>query len=79
MSKKFYEYSNLLGYPTVNEVTMPQCPMGEEDPEVFLVYAENSQQAFDLAMAHIYDRKSLDKFYGSYKGGQYHGEVRCVM
>ena len=43
MDKQFYEYSNLLGYPIVNEVTYPHCPMGEEDPDVFLVYAENEK------------------------------------
>ena len=46
MDKKFYEYSNLLGYPIVNAVTYPHCPMGEEDPDVFLVYAENEPPLF---------------------------------
>lgn len=32
MDKQFYEYSNLLDHPIVNEVTYPHCPMGEEDP-----------------------------------------------
>ena len=29
MDKQFYEYSNLLDHPIVNEVTYPHCPMGE--------------------------------------------------
>ena len=78
MDKKFYEYSNLLGYPCVNEVTYPHCPMGEEDPNVFLIYAENKKKAFHLAMAHIYDEKPMDKFYGIYKGERYSG-ISCVI
>lgn len=78
MDKQFYEYSNLFDYPIVNEVTYPHCPMGEEDPDVFLVYAANEKEAFKLAMSHIYDGKPMDKFYGIYKGERYSG-VRCVM
>lgn len=79
MDKKFYEYSSLGIYPNVNEVTHPHCPMGEEDPDVFLVYAKDQDDAFRLAMAHIYDGKPLERFYGTYKGEKYHGEVKCVM
>ena len=78
MDKKFYEYSNLLEYPTVNEVIYPHCPMGEEDPNVFLVYAESEREAFNLAMAHIYDGRPMNKFYGTYKGERYNG-LMCVM
>lgn len=78
MEKKFYEYSNLFGSLTVNEVTYPHCPMGEEDPYVFLVYAENEREAFRLAMAHIYGGRPMNQFTGIYKGERYSG-VRCVM
>lgn len=79
MDKKFYEYANLLGYPTVNEVTYPHCPMGEKDPDVFLVYAENEKEAFNLAMAHVYDGKPLERFYGTHNNEKYYGEFRCVI
>ena len=79
MNKKFYEYSNLCGYPYINEVNYPSCPMGEEDPNIFLVYAETRQDAFQLAMEHIFDGKEMSKFYGLYHGEEYHGEIQCVM
>ncbi|EXG86546.1 hypothetical protein SAMN05443270_3079 [Lacrimispora sphenoides] len=79
MNKKFYEYSNASRYPTVNEVVSPHCPTGEDDPVTFLAYAEGRKAAFYLAMAHIYDGKPLQRFYGEYNGENYHGEVSCVM
>ena len=79
MEKKFYEYANVNEYPNLNEVTYPHCSTWGDDPEVFLVYAEDRDTAFKLAMAHIYDGKPLEKFYGTYKGEKYHGEVKCVM
>ena len=53
--------------------------MREEDPYVFLVYTENKEEAFNLAMAHKYDKKSLEKFYRTYKEEKYHDEIKCVM
>lgn len=78
MDKKFYEYSNLLGYPLVNEVTYPHCPSSGEYPDVFLVYAENERKAFNLSMAHVYEGKPMGKFYGIYKGEIYDG-IKCVI
>lgn len=77
--KKFYEYANISGYPCINEVTHPNCPLGEEDPHVFLIYAETKQEAFQLAMAHIFDNKPIRPFYGSYQDEMYHGEIQCVL
>ena len=79
MDKKFYEYANVCKYPTINEVTYPHCSTYGEDPEVFLVYAENEKEAFKLALAHKYDGKPLERFYGTYKGEKYHGEIMCVI
>ena len=79
MKKKFFEYSNISGHICVNEVTSPHCPSYGDDPEVFLVYAEDKDIAFKLAMAHIYEGKPLEKFYGTYKNEKYHGEIKCVM
>lgn len=79
MEKKFFEYTNVNAHPTLNEVTYPHCPTYGDDPEVFLIYAENRDEAFGLAMAHIYDGKRLEKYYGTYKGEKYNGEVMCVM
>ena len=79
MERKFYEYAEVNGHICVNEVTYPHCPTWGEDPEVFLVYAENKDKAFKLAMQHKYEGKPLEKFYGTYKGESYHGEVNCVM
>lgn len=77
--KKFFEFARISGKPIVNEVTLPECPMGEDGIDVFLVYAEDEKKAFDLAMDHIFDGKPLEKFYGVYKGESYHGDVVCVM
>lgn len=76
--KKFYEYCNYNG-PMISEVTSPFCPTWGSDPDVFLVYAEDKDKAFQLAQAHIYDGKPLEKFYGNYKGEHYSGDVLCVM
>ena len=78
MEKKFYEVSFASQYPTVNEVTYPDCPSGYEDHVTFLVYAEGKGAAFILALAHKYDGKPLEKFYGTYNGEEYHGDVMCV-
>ena len=77
--KKFYEYADTLGTITINEVEYPFCPTWGEDPDVFLVYAENKEKAFKLALAHIYDGRPLERYYGTYKGERYYGEVKCVM
>ena len=79
MKKKFYEYAKVNGYICINEVTYPHCPTWGDDPEVFLVYAEDKDTAFKLAMAHIYDGRPLEKFYGTYAGDKYYGEIKCVM
>ena len=79
MEKKFFEYADVNERIHINEVTYPHCPTWGDDPEVFLVYAENRDTAFKLAMAHIYDGKPLERFYGTYKGEKYLGEVKCVM
>lgn len=81
MAKKFYEYANVNAYPTLNEVIYPHCPSGAwgDDLEVFLVYAENKEEAYRLALAHIHDGKPLEQYYGTYKGEAYFGEVKCVM
>ena len=46
---------------------------------LLLIYAENRDMAFKLAMAHIYDGKPLERFYGTYNGERYYGEILCVM
>lgn len=79
MNRKFYEISFANRYPTVNEVTYPDCPLGCEDHVTFLAYAENKNTAFILALAHKYDSKPLEKFYGTYNGEEYHGDVMCVI
>lgn len=70
MEKKFYEYADINTHPTLNEVTYPHCPSGVwgDDMEVFLVYAENNEEAFKLAMEHIYDGRPLERYYGTYNG-----------
>lgn len=70
MGKNFYEYADINTYPTLNEVVYPHCPSGAwgDDSKVFLAYAENKEEAFKLAMAHIYDGRPLEKFYGTYAG-----------
>ena len=78
MDKKFYQYSDLSGHPIINEVTYPHCPMWGEDPNVFLIYAKDEKDAFRLAMAHIYEGKPMEKFYGTYAGDRYEG-IKCVM
>ena len=77
--KKFFEYSNLNGYPTVNEVVFPYCPSGEDSPNVFLVYAKNKNSAFGIAMDYLYEGKPMSRFYGTYNGEKYCGTVKCVM
>lgn len=79
MSKKFWEYSNLNGYPIFNEVAYPYCPSGEDDPNVFLIYAINEVDARIAANNHIFDGKPLERFFGNFNGKNYHGEIKCVM
>ena len=78
MEKNFYEYVNVNEYPNVNKVTYPHCPTWGDDPEVFLIYAENEKEAFKLAMEHIYEGRPVDKFYGTYAGEKWSG-IKCVM
>lgn len=81
MDKKFYEYAQineLSIYPSISEVVYPHCPTWGDEEEVFLVYAENKEEAFNLAMSHLYDGKPFERFYGIYKGERYNG-VKCVM
>lgn len=77
-TKKFYEYSDTSGHPIINEVNYPHCPSWGEDPNVFLVYAKDKEDAFKLAMAHIYDGKPTSKFTGTYAGEKWEG-IKCVM
>lgn len=79
MQKQFYEYANVSGYPCINQVNTPSCPMGEEDPHVFLIYAKDRQDAFRLAMEHLYENRPLQAFYGFYNGVPYHGDIQCIM
>ena len=79
MEKKFFEYAKIHEYPNLNEVVYPHCPTWGRDPDVFLVYAKDKEEAFKLAMAHIYDGKPLEKFYGTYNGDKYYGDIKCVM
>lgn len=79
MEKKFFEYTCINGYPLINEVSIPVCPMGEEDPDTFLVYAEDWKFAMKAAHNHKFGGKPLERFYGSYKGEEYHGEIMCAM
>lgn len=53
--------------------------MDEEDPHVFLIYAKDRQDAFRLAMEHLYENRPLQAFYGSYNGVPYHGDIQCIM
>lgn len=78
MEKKFWHYFNYAGYPVINEIVEPVCPYEEEYHTSFLVYAENEEMAFKLAMEHIYEGRKMDKFYGTYKGEKYSG-VACIM
>lgn len=80
MQKKFFEYAKIGDhYPTINEVTYPHCPTYGEDPDVFLVYAEDRETAFRLALAHRYEGKPLERFYGTYNEERYFGEIMCVI
>ena len=74
----FFEYFDGLGHPLVNQVTYPHCPTWGDEDEVFLVYAENKEEAFKLAMKHKYEGRPFSKFYGTYNGVKYEG-VKCVM
>ena len=76
--KKFWYYFNYTGYPVINEIVEPVCPYEEEYHTSFLVYAENEEMAFKLAMEHIYEWSKMDKFYGTYKGEKY-SSVACIM
>ena len=78
IEKKFWHYFNYAGYPVINEIVEPVCPYEEEYHTSFLVYAENEEMAFKLAMEHIYEGRKMDKFYGTYKGEKYSG-VACIM
>lgn len=78
MAKKFFEYSMFGIYPLLNEVTYPHCPTWGDEEDVFLVYAKDKEEAFKLAMAHLYEGKPFDKFYGPYAGEIWHG-VKCLM
>lgn len=77
LNKRFYEANTLNGYTLVNEVVYPHCPTGYEPGEVFLVYAENEQYAFDLAMEHLYDNRKENLWSGIYNGEKYE-DVRCI-
>lgn len=81
MAKKFYEYADtdVHVYPALNEVVYPHCPTWGDDPEVFLIYAENKDEAFKLAMEHLYHGRPLERYYGTYNGDRYNGEVKYVM
>lgn len=52
MDRKFYEISFANRCSTVNEITCPDCPLGCEDYVTFLIYAENKNTAFILALTY---------------------------
>lgn len=78
MEKKFYHYLEYNDHIMLNEVTYPHCPTWEEYHKSFLVYAEDKDAAFKLAMRHIYDGLKMSKFYGMYAGERWDG-VPCVL
>lgn len=78
MANKFYEYAEVDGHVLLIELTYPHCPTVGAD-EAFLIYAENRNQAFQLAMDHLFRNRPLQKFYGTYQDDAYYGEVECVM
>ena len=78
MEKKFYHYLEHDGHIILNEVNYPHCPIWEEYHKSFLVYAEDENAAFKLAMRHIYDGLKINKFYGVYAGERWDG-IPCVM
>lgn len=78
MTKKFYEANFIHGYPIVNELLYPCCPSGYDRDIVFLVYAKNEREAFNLAMDHFYDGKRECLWYGTYNGHEYN-DILCIM
>ena len=78
MAKTFFEVSFIGCCPTVQEVVYPHCPTGYEYKSTFLVYAENKDIAWKLALAHRYEGYPMGKFFGRYKGECY-DNISCIM
>lgn len=68
MSKKFYEYHN--GH--INEMNQADTAFAYSYKECFLIYAEDKDAAFQLAMEHVHDNLPMETLYNiDYKGEHY--------
>lgn len=78
MQKDFYEAVFFENELIINKLVYP-ADRFLEDGDPFLVYAENKGEAYHLALEYYYEKKKLEKFYGTYNGEKYYGEIKCVI
>ena len=72
---KFYEYNN----GTINQMSQASTAFLEEYKECFLIYAENENEAFKLAMKHIYEDKPMVILHDIDYMGEHYDTVKNVV
>lgn len=75
---QFFEYNHTGKRLLLFHVNYPECVV-TKDPEIFLVYAKDDEEARAIAYAHIFSKIPLVPFYGSYNEKTYEGNFLCAM
>ena len=72
---KFWEYA----YGSINEMNQASTALSEEYKECFLIYAENENEAFMLALKHIYENKPMVTLHDIWYKGEHYDTVKNVV
>lgn len=73
--KYFYEYHNNI----INQMVFASTAFIEEDKTCFLIYANSKEEAFQLAMEHIYQNRPLRDLHDIYYNGEHYKTVKNVV